>query len=157
MDEASAGGRNVRLQVSVLLLLALIPVAWLVGRRTVPPPGPAPLLLPSGEPPVALLEGPRGIAAGTSPVRIARTENPQAVHRLVFVPVAAGETPRPPYRLRLQGPDGADLWVGTWGRVEAHRAPLELLLPAAGLRPGRHALVVEDDGGLVRTYPFIVE
>jgi hypothetical protein len=132
-------------------------VAWLVGRRTAPPPGPVPLLVQSTVPPVALVESPRGKAAGTSPVHITRTADPRLAYRLVFVPVAAGEPARPPYRLRLQGPDGADIWVGTWEKAGEHRTALELILPASVLHPGRHVLVVQDASGLVRSYPFIVE
>jgi hypothetical protein len=33
---------------------------------------------------------------------------------------------------------------------------LELVLPAAGLASGRYALHVQDAGGRVRHYPFIV-
>jgi len=39
---------------------------------------------------------------------------------------------------------------------EGERPAFDLLVPVDLLRPGRHAVRVEDAGGIVRSYTFIV-
>jgi hypothetical protein len=155
-----AGGRTpapaLRLQIALLALLAFVPIAWLIGRRTAPPPRPQPLIVDPAEAAVALQEGRGGVASSLGAVTLPPPSARQGAYRLVFVPVAPGQAARPPFDVRLQGPDGRDLWVGLVREAGAHRTALELAVPAALLSPGRHVLLVRDAGGYVRHYPFIV-
>lgn len=139
-----------------MVLLALLPVAWLIGRRTAPAPRPQPLLVRPDDEGITLRETPRGLAGSPSPVRLPPPTGREGPYRLRFLLAGAGEAARPPYRLRLEGPDGGDLWQGSWSGSAGDRPALDLVLPGSELHPGRHALRVEDASGLVRSYPFIV-
>ena len=145
-----------RLQVAAMALAALLPVAWLIGRRTAPPPGPQPLLVKQDDEGITLQETHRGLAGGPEALRLPPGPGGGAAYRLKFLLGGAGEAPRSPFRLRLEGPRGDDLWQGTLEVREGERPAFDLLVPAALLRPGRHAVRVEDAGGIVRSYTFIV-
>jgi hypothetical protein len=147
---------RIGLQVIAMILTAALPVAWLVGRRTAPAVRVGPLLIDGSRAAVVLEESRRGMAAGGALTSLAPEANRQEASRVEFLPVRPGQPLRPPYRLRLEGPDGGDLWQGTWiGGVE-DRGPLELIVPGGSLRPGRYALRVEDAGGTVRSYLLVV-
>jgi hypothetical protein len=143
-------------QIAALALLAFVPVAWLIGRRTAPPPRPQPVIVDPAEPAIALQEGQGGVASSRGAVTLPPPDGRQGAYRLVFVPVAPGRPARPPFDVRLQGPDGGDLWVGMVREAGPHRAAIELAVPAELLSPGRHVLLIRDAGGYVRHYPFIV-
>jgi hypothetical protein len=140
----------------VLALAALVPVAWLVGRRTAPPPRPQPVVIDPAEPAIALPEGMGGVASSMGAPALPPAAGRRGAYRVVFVPVAPGQEARPPFDVRLQGPDGGDLWVGLVKEAGPHREALELAIPAALLSPGRHVLLVRDAGGFVRHYAFVV-
>ena len=144
-----------RLQVATMALAALLPVAWLIGRRTAPPPGPQPLLVRQDDDGVTLQETHRGLAGGPEALRLPPAPGGGAAYRLKILLGGTGEVPRSPFRLRLEGPRGDDLWEGTLELWEGERPAFDLLVPAAMLRPGRHAVRVEDAGGIVRSYTFI--
>ncbi len=148
--------RAIRLQVLVMLLAALLPVAWLFGRRTAPAVVREPVLFGAGEAPVTLQESARGLAANDAPVGLPALPGSAGAYRLRFVPGGSSGTGQPPYRLRLEAPDGRDLWQSTWNGPGADRAAAELVLPASRLQHGRHALLVEDAAGTMRSFPFIV-
>ncbi len=156
MSQEAPARPPVYLQLIALFLLAFLPVAWLVGRRTAPPPAPIPLLFDGAEPPVTLQSGRAGIAGGVPAVRLPELRGRQGGYRLNFSPVEPGQESRSPYRLRIEGPEGDSLWQGTWDDRGAGRAPVQLVVPAILLKHGRHALVLEDAAGMVRTYPFLV-
>jgi hypothetical protein len=80
----------------------------------------------------------------------------QEVYLLAFSPLAPGDEAAPPYEIRIETPDGRALWQGIREAGIETETPLEFVLPVRGLRPGRHAVVVRDARGIVRTYPFIV-
>src|SRR5206468_8965488 len=96
--------------------------------------------------------GPRGGTGGSPPPS---GPGGGAAYRLKILLGGTGEVPRSPFRLRLEGPRGDDLWEGTLELWEGERPAFDLLVPAAMLRPGRHAVRVEDAGGIVRSYTFI--
>ncbi len=154
MDEAPRP-RGLRLQVALMALTALLPVFWLIGRRTAPPPEPQPMIFGAGEAPVILQESARGLAANEAPVRLPAPADRHGAYRVTFVPGGVRGDGRPPYRVRLESPDGRDLWEGTWAPAGDPRAAAELVLPVAGLAPGRYALLVEDDSRTMRSFLFI--
>ena len=92
-----------RLQVATMALAALLPVAWLIGRRTAPPPGPQPLLVRHDEETRALITG--------EPVRGSRD-------RLIVVPFDED------VELRVDG-DALAIWLaqGSVGRAGGSRVP----------------------------------
>ena len=140
--------------VVVLILAALIPIAWLVGRRTAPEAERAPILLRAGSTTVDLQENPGGIAGtGTS---LPPAEESQRAYRLRFLIEGTKRRANPPYRLRLDGPDGRTLWKEVWTDSAGIHEPVEIVMPRVGLASGRHSLRIEDAGGTVRSYPFIV-
>jgi len=138
-----------------MILAASLPVAWLIGRRTAPSAQLLPLLV-GGRSVIALPEGPGGLASGGGMFPLPPPADPRGAYRLSFYAAAPGRPARPPYRLRLEGPDGGDLWQGTWTGTEGDSGPLELVVPVILLRQGKHALRIEDAAGLVRSYPFLV-
>jgi len=142
------------LQVVALILAALVPVAWLVGRRTMPPERPAPLVLDAGGPIVALQQGAEGLMAGPNPVRLPALSVPGGAYRLDFPPGGADRTALPPFRLKILGPAGREIWQGSWAGPAGGR--LEVVLPADGLESGPHALVSVDAAGRLRSFPFLV-
>ena len=142
------------LQIVALLLAALIPVAWLIGRRTVPPGAPAPLALDPSDPIVALQQSAEGLRAGPSPVRLPSPAAEGRVFRAEFLPGGGESEARPPYRLKLMGPGGSELWQGSWAGPDDRQ--IQVVLPAVGLRPGPHTLVTVDSTGGLRSFPFQV-
>jgi len=158
-DPHSAAERRppaLRLQVAAMLLVALLPVFWLIGRRTAPPVSEQPLLLAASEPRVTLQESARGLAANAAPPSLPTPAEAGTAYRLAFVPGGSAGGGQPPYRIRLEAPDGRDIWQASFGGPGAERGAAELLLPAAGLKPGRYALLVEDAAGTMRSFPFLV-
>ena len=143
------------LQVVAMFLIAGLPVAWLIGRRTAPEPGPRPILLVPSDPRVSLIEMPRGLAGGAPPARLPELERGGS-YVLSLSPRRKGDEDAPPYRLRVEGPDGRLVLQRDYGGGLAPDAPLLFVLPAGVVRAGRHAVVVTDANGIVRTYPFIV-
>jgi hypothetical protein len=144
-------------QVVAMLLAAFVPVAWLVGRRAIPPAAPSPLLLASDDTAIDLPASPRGLAAGVAPKRLSPPTVPNGAYHLHVKLSGPDDQGRPPYRVVLEGPEGGDLWQGTWGgTASAAGQGFDLILPAAGLRSGRYALRVEDAAQVRRIYPFIV-
>jgi len=153
MQDVTAGHRPAGLwiQVVALLLAALVPVAWLIGRRTVPSPSPAPLVLDPAAPIVALQPSAEGLRAGPSPTRLPLVAEGGAF-RVEFRPGAGDPAARSPYRLKLEGPGGHELWQGSWSG--AADGKIQVVLPAEGLRPGPHTLVSVDATGRLRSFPF---
>ena len=143
------------LQVVALFLIAGLPVAWLFGRRTAPEPGPQPILLSPSDSRVTLIEAPRGIAGGAPPARLPELERGNS-YVLTFVPRREGDADAPPYRFRVEGPDGRAVLMRDYGESLAPDAQLQIVLPVGVARSGRNAVVVTDANGIVRTYPFIV-
>jgi len=154
--DATRRPASLRLQVTAMILTALLPVFWLIGRRTAPPTQQDPLLFPGGQAPVTLQESERGLAANAPPVTLPAPAGPDGVYRLIFVPGGSRGAGQAPFRVRLETPDGRDLWQATWGGPDDDRLPVELAVPAGRLRPGRHALLVEDAAGTMRSFLFIV-
>ena len=144
------------LQIVVIALVAMLPVVWLVGRRTTPPPGPLPMLVSVQRPAIILQEGLRGIAGGIPPVNLPELEEHSDGYRLNIILLSPGEEPVSPYHFRVDGPTGDSLWQGVREIESAGEGQLQLILPAEHLQPGRYALVVEDGEGTVRNYPFLV-
>ena len=157
-DVTSVRGRvpstGLWIQVVALLLAALVPVAWLIGRRTVPPPAPAPLVLNPDDAVVALRMSAEGLQAGPSPTRLPTPESVAGVYRLELPPGGGDPAARPPYRLKLEGPGGTDLWEGSWAGEAGKK--VQVVLPAEGLRPGPHTIVSVDSTGRLRSFPFQV-
>ena len=159
MEEMTAGRgpasrAGLRLTVVALLLAALVPVAWLIGRRTVPPAAPVPLVLDPAAPIVALQPSAEGLRAGPSPARLPWPAYAGGVFRIELSPGGGDPGARPPYRLKLEGPGGIELWQGSWAGTDSGR--IEVVLPAEGLRPGPHTLVSVDSTGRLRSFPFQV-
>jgi hypothetical protein len=142
------------LQVVALILAALVPVAWLVGRRTVPPAQPAPLALDASGPIVVLQRGAEGLMAGPNPASLTALPGPGGAYRLDFSPGGGDKNATPPYRLKILGPGGKEIWQGSWSGAADSR--VEVVLPAEGLSSGPHALVATDSVGRVRSFPFLV-
>ncbi len=144
------------LQIVAMFLAAGLPVAWLVGRRSTPPPEPSPLLLGPADPRIALSEAPRGLAGGAPPARLPHTVRRDGSHVLSLAPRRAGEGGAPPYRVRVEGPDGGTVYQATYEVALEPEAILLLVMPGGELRPGRYAAVVTDARGVVRSFPFLV-
>ena len=156
MQDVTSGRDRIRpaglwIQVVALLLAALVPVAWLIGRRTVPAPAPAPLVLDPVAPIVALQPSAEGLRAGPSPTRLPLVAE-GGVFRVEFRPGGGDPGARSPYRLKLEGPGGYELWQGSWSG--AADGKIQVVLPAEGLRPGPHTLVTVDATGRLRSFPF---
>ena len=149
-----AGPASLTLQLVALLLAAFLPIAWLVGRRTVPPPAPAPLILDPSAPIVGLQPSAEGLRAGPSPTRLPESAAEGGVYRLELLPGGGDPQAHPPYRVKLDAPGGKELWQGSWsGAAEAR---IQIVLPAEGLRPGPHTIVTVDSTGRLRSFPFQV-
>ena len=146
--------RGLGLQVAALILTALVPVAWLVGRRTVPQAQALPLALDSAEPIVVLQAGGEGLQAGAASVRLAALAVQDGAYRLDFAPGGGDPTAAPPFRLKILGPGGREIWQGSWPGTAGGK--VEVVLPARGLAGGPHALVATDSVGRVRSFPFLV-
>jgi hypothetical protein len=152
-DGGPARPAGLWLQVVVLFLAAFIPIAWLIGRRTVPAPAPAPLVLNPSEPIVGLQPSAEGLRAGPSATRLPAAA-PGGVYRLELVPGGGDPAAHPPYRLKLDAPGGKELWQGSWsGSAETK---IQIVLPAEGLGSGPHTLVTVDSTGRLRSFPFLV-
>jgi len=142
------------LQVVALLLVASVPIAWLVGRRTVPGPAPAPLVLDPAQPIVALQQSAEGLRAGPSPTRLPQSPSEGGVYRIELAPGGGDPAARPPYRLKLDAPGGKELWQGSW--IGGTEKKIQIVLPAEGLIPGPHTIVSVDSTGRMRSFPFQV-
>ncbi len=155
VDPASARPAGLRLQVVALILAALVPVGWLVGRRTVPDPAPTPLVLNPADPIVSLQLSAEGLRAGPSATRLpAPAVAGGGVYRLELLPGGGEPAARPPYRLKLDAPGGKELWQGSWsGPAETK---IQIVLPVEGLRSGPYTLVTVDSTGRLRSFPFQV-
>ncbi len=140
-------------QVAALLLAALVPVAWLIGRRTVPPPRPAPLALDPAGPIVALRQSAEGLMAGPTPTHLTAPAEAGGAYRLELSPGGGDPAARPPYRLKLMGPGGNEIWQGSW--VGTKDGKVQLVLPADGLVSGPHTVVSVDTTGRLRSFPFL--
>jgi hypothetical protein len=151
---SSAPRTALRIQVVALLLVALVPVAWLIGRRTVPPPAPLPLVLDPTAPIVSLQPSAEGLRAGPSAARLPWPADEGGDFRIELSPGGGDPGARPPYRLKLEGPGGIELWQGSWAGTDSGR--IQVVLPAEGLRPGPHTLVSVDSTGRLRSFPFQV-
>jgi hypothetical protein len=149
-----SGPKAPALFVVVIALVALMPVFWLIGRRSLPPPDKVPILVHAGVVTVDLQQS-RGGIAGMGISLPAPTDEQRAYH-LRFLVDLPGNRARPPYRLSLDGPDGSMIWRETLDDPGLMREALDLFVPRDRLASGRHALRVEDAGGMVRSYPFIV-
>ena len=149
----SARPAGLWLQVVALFLAAFIPIAWLIGRRTVPAPAPAPLVLDPSEPIVGLQPSAEGLRAGPSPTRLAQAPA-GGVYRLELVPGGGDPAAHPPYQVKLDAPGGKELWQGSW--TGPKETKIQIVLPAEGLRPGPHTLVTVDSTGRLRSFPFQV-
>ena len=136
-----------------MILAALVPVAWLVGRRTVPQAQALPLALDAAEPIVVLQAGGEGLMAGPNAVRLTAPSVPDGAYRLDFSPGGGDPTAAPPFRLKILGPGGREIWQGSWSGAAGGR--VEVVLPARGLASGPHALVATDSVGRVRSFPFL--
>jgi hypothetical protein len=157
VDERRPGSRLLGTQVAALMLLSLLPVAWLIGRRTAPGPAPVPILLGSGRSAIALRAAPPGLADRVGPTELPALSSGAGGYRLDFDLTAPKIPGRPPYRMQLTGPGGAVLWQEVWNEIDASPpASAGLILPAAMARPGRYTLVVEDASGRIRMFPFLV-
>jgi hypothetical protein len=156
VTENRPGARAIRLQILVMMLSALLPVAWLIGRRTAPAVVREPVIFGAGEAPITLQESARGLAANDTPVGLPALPGGAGAYRLLFVPGGSGGAGQPPYRLRIEAPDGSDIWQSIWSAPGADRAAAELVLPASRLQHGKHALLVEDAAGTMRSFPFLV-
>ncbi|MGH2670615.1 MAG: hypothetical protein ACRDH5_16140, partial [bacterium] len=100
-------------------------------------------------------ETPHGLAGGTPPVALPETD-PRGAYRLEFV-LAKPEAGGPgPHRVRVERPDGSEIWQTIWDRPLPGDGRVQLTLPAALLRPGRHRVVAEDASGRARSFPFLV-
>jgi hypothetical protein len=152
--EGPARPAGLWLQVVALCLAAFVPMAWLIGRRTVPAPAPAPLVLNPSEPIVSLQPSAEGLRAGPSPTRLPHAAADGGVFRLELVPGAGDPAAHPPYRLKLDAPGGKELWQGSWAGTAETK--LQIVLPAEGLRPGPHTIVTVDSTGRLRSFPFLV-
>jgi hypothetical protein len=159
-DRSGAGASvrrgSLRLQVTALGLAALLPVAWLIGRRTAPAARPLPVLVPAAEPAVLLTEAPHGLAGGSPPVTLPPVKGPEGAYRLEFALANGGAGAPAPYRVRVERPDGSEIWQAIWNGAPPGDGRVLLTLPAALLRPGRHRVVVEDATGRARSFPFLV-
>ena len=153
-DRSAAPRQGLRIQVIALLLAALVPVAWLIGRRTVPPAAPAPLVLDPTAPIVSLQPSAEGLRAGPTAARLPWPADSGGVFRIELSPGGGDPGARPPYRLKLEGPGGNELWQGSWAGTESGR--IQVILPPEGLRPGPHTLVSVDSTGRLRSFPFQV-
>ncbi|OLC56150.1 MAG: hypothetical protein AUH92_00685 [Acidobacteria bacterium 13_1_40CM_4_69_4] len=151
-ETARPGGLG--LQVVALILATLVPVAWLIGRRTVPPPLPVPLVLNPAEPIVALRLSAEGLMAGPTPTHLAAPADAGGAYRLELLPGGGDPGARPPYRLKLMGPGGNEVWQGSWAGTKEER--LQVVLPAGGLQSGPHTIVSVDTTGRLRSFPFLV-
>jgi hypothetical protein len=145
-----------RAQVAAWLLAAMLPIAWLVGRRTAPLPTPQPYLARAEEAPIALPESARGLAANADLPRLPEPTGTGGAYRLVFQPAGSSGAGTAPFRVRLQSPDGTDLWQAVVSGQDGGHRPAELILPRSALRPGRYALVSEDAKGTMHSFLFIV-
>jgi len=141
-------------QVAALLLAAFVPMAWLIGRRTVPAPAPAPLVLDPAAPIVALQQSAEGLRAGPSPTRLPEAQAQKGAYRLELAPGGGDPAARPPYRLKLDAPGGNELWQGSWAGTTEKK--IQIVLPAEGLRSGPHTIVSVDSTGRLRSFPFQV-
>ena len=119
-----------------------------------PPPRPAPLVLDLAEPIVALQQGAEGLMAGPNPAHVQALSVPGGAYRLDLSPGGGDPAALPPYRLKLMGPGGRDIWQGSWAGPAEGR--IEVVLPSEGLVSGPHALVSVDATGRVRSFPFLV-
>jgi hypothetical protein len=159
-DRSGAGASvrpgSLRLQVAALLLAALLPVSWLVGRRTAPEARPLPVLSAASEPAVVLAEAPHGLAGGAPPAALPLGVDSRGGYRLEFALVETAVGDRAPYRVRVEAPDGSEIWRAVWDRALPPHGRAALTLPAALLSHGRHRLVVEDSEGRARSFPFLV-
>ncbi|HYS77502.1 MAG TPA: hypothetical protein VEO94_01590 [Candidatus Dormibacteraeota bacterium] len=153
-DEEKTRAGGLGLQVVALILAALVPVAWLIGRRTVPPPRPSPLVLDPAGPIVALGLSAEGLMAGPTPTHLTAPAEAGGAYRLDFSPGGGDPGARPPYRLKLMGPGGNELWQGSWAGTKEQR--LQVVLPADGLQSGPHTIVSVDTTGRLRSFPFLV-
>jgi hypothetical protein len=159
MQEMTAGRSpapraDLRLTVVALLLAALVPVAWLIGRRTMPPAAPVPLVLDPTAPIVSVQPSAEGLRAGPTAARLPWPADSGGVFRIELSPGGGDPGARPPYRLKLEGPGGIELWQGSWAGTDNGR--IQVVLPAEGLRPGPHTLVSVDSTGRLRSFPFQV-
>ncbi len=137
-----------------MLLAALFPVGWLIGRRTVPTPAPTPLVLDPQASIVSLQASAAGLRAGPSPTRLPGPPEPGLVYRLELMPGAGDAAALPPYRIKLDGPGGRELWEGSWAGTSGKK--VQIVLPSEGLHPGPHTLVSVDATGRLRSFPFQV-
>ncbi len=114
---------------------------------------PAPLVVGLAEPIVALQQGAEGLMAGPNPARLPALSVPGGSYRLDFLPGGGDPAALPPYRLKILGPGGREIWQGSWAGPAEGR--IEVVLPAEGLVSGPHALVSVDATGRVRSFPFL--
>ena len=146
--------KGLGIQVAAMILAALVPVAWLVGRRTVPQAQALPLALDAAEPIVVLQAGGEGLLAAPNAARLTAPSVPDGAYRLDFSPGGGDATAAPPFRLKILGPGGREIWQASWSGKAGGK--VEVVLPARGLASGPHALVATDSVGRVRSFPFLV-
>jgi len=150
--DSGTGRPALKLQVTLILLTALLPIVWLIGRRTAPAAIPTPLLLGGSEARLELAGGRPGLGAARPP-EVALPAGPGGTVLMVFPPPEGGA---PPYQLGLTGPDGGITWQIVWPDLPAVDGWCRLAMPASLLRSGRHSLVVRDASGTVTSMPFLV-
>jgi len=153
LDRDPRGGRPaLKLQVTLIVVVALLPVVWLIGRRSAPASSPTPLLLGGSAARLELAAGRPGLGA-VRPPEVALPEGPGTA---VLMEILLPDGGAPPYQLSLTGPDGGLTWQIIWPDLPAVDGRARLAVPATLLRSGRNSLVVRDAGGTVTSMPFLV-
>ena len=92
--------------------------------------------------------------AGPTPTHLTAPAEAGGAYRLEFSPGGSEPAARPPYRLKLMGPGGNELWQGSWAATKDGK--IQLVLPADGLQSGPHTIVSVDTTGRLRSFPFLV-
>ncbi|MDP3937065.1 MAG: hypothetical protein Q8R92_02895 [Deltaproteobacteria bacterium] len=139
------------LQVTLIVLVALLPVVWLVGRRTAPAATSTPLLLGGAATHLQLTASHLGLGADQPP-EVTLPAGPGSTVLIEF-PLPEGRTP--PYQLSLTGPDGGLIWQVVRPDLPVIEGSLQLAVPASLLRGGRNSLVIRDARGMTTSLPFL--
>jgi len=150
-SEPRAGRPVLGLQVTLILLVALLPVVWLIGRRTAPAASPTPLLLGGAAARLELAASHPGLGADRPPEVIL----PAGPGSTVLIDFALPKGRTPPYQLSLTGPDGGLIWQVVRPDLPEIEGSLQLAVPASLLRGGRNSLIIRDAQGTTTSLPFL--